>query len=96
MNTLLVTKACTATSAGVAPQAFVPGDKIAPGTPFYWVMLWSGNAVDSGSEDATDALQVFAPTLVVVSEEDPHLAPGGVWIEDLGNGDWTMWFAQEG
>ena len=94
MNTLIVTKNCTVSAPGVADQALVVGDEIAPWSPFYWTLKWSNNAVDSGHEDASGALPQFRPAVVVVGPDDPHLPPGGVWIEDRGNGDWTMWFEE--
>jgi hypothetical protein len=94
MNTLEVVTPVTASAAGVVDQAFVPGDIISPWSPFYWNLLWSGNAVDTGNEDAGDAIPLYKGTYLVISEENPHLAPGGVWIQDLGDGDWTMWFEE--
>lgn len=92
MNTIIVNKTVTASAAGVADQQFVAGDEVAPWSPFYYPLLWSGNAADSGHEDASAARPSFKPNLVVISDTDPQLPPGGVWVQDLPNGNWTMWF----
>lgn len=91
MNTLIVNTECTASAPGMADQAFHVGDEIAPWSPFYWNLKWSGYAVDSGHEDASEVKKVFRPTVVVISDTDPELADG-IWIEERGSGKWTMWF----
>lgn len=91
MNTIIVNRACTASVPGLAPKAFVPGDKLAPWSPFYFPVLWAGWATDSGTEDTAGAEQGFRPDLVVISETDPELGAAGVWIQTFPNGDWTMW-----
>lgn len=95
MNTVIVNKTVTATAPGLASQTFKSGDEIAPWSPFYWPLIWGGHAVDSGHEDASAAEQVFRPDEVVASSTDPQIAPPGIWVQDLGNGNWTMWFAVE-
>jgi hypothetical protein len=98
MNTILVNKACTVSVAGLATRGFALGEEVAPSSPYYNPIKWAGLGNDSGHESTVDIDTVFRPNEVVVSETDPHLAPGGVWIQELNgnNKDWTMWIALEG
>lgn len=94
MNTLIVTTEHTVTVPGVASKTLKVGEKVAPSSPFYWVVLWSGYGSDSGNQSVVDDERAYLPNLVVASEEDPQLGPGGVWIQLFPNGDYTMWIEE--
>lgn len=91
MNTLIVTQTHSVTVAGLASKTLNAGERVAPSSPFYWSVLWSGYGTDSGSPDPTGDEEPFKPSMIIVGEEDPQLGPGGVWVQTFPNGDWTMW-----
>jgi len=91
VNTIIVNKICNASAPGVVTRQFTPGEKVMPGEPYYFPLLWAGNADDSGTYEIVES-EVQVPSLVVVSETNPDLGAEGLWIQPLPNGNFTLWY----
>jgi hypothetical protein len=92
MNSLRVIKNCVVSYPGTADQSFVINDTVAPWSVYYYPLLWSGNAVDSGVEAVGTNDPAFVPDVVVISPTDPNLGEEGLWFQPIGVDDMTIWY----
>lgn len=92
MNIIRVTAVVTAYVPGVVTRTFAVDEEIPPYSPYYWPVLWSGNAVDTGVSDSIVDSPIFTYSRLVISDEDPGLGEQGIWVQTFpASENYTMW-----
>lgn len=79
MNKVKVVKNCTISVPGLPKKSFAKNLLVGPTSRYYYPLLWTGNAIDSGQPSSTPGAELY-PIPVVMQHTSPQIPDGSMLV----------------